>query len=102
MPGGALEGDSLLRGGLQRVKRAVLSSVNQRGMSDAAAVEVCLVNIGPRERAKRLKFGVMALAVGLLATAALVATGAGRGWRGLLFLPFFAAGLGYFQARRKT
>ena len=71
-------------------------------MGDVASVQVCLVNIGPQERAKRLRFGVVALAVGLLATAALVASGAGLGWRGLLFLPFFAAGLGYFQAKRKT
>lgn len=64
--------------------------------------EVCLINIGPRERRKRMRFGVASMVVGLGGFVALVATGAGLSWRGLLFLPFAAAGAGYFQARDKT
>ena len=64
--------------------------------------EVCLINIGPKERRKRLRFGVAALVLGLIGFAALVASGAGLPWRALLFLPFAAAGAGFFQARDKT
>lgn len=69
-------------------------------MSEVA--EVCIINIGPRERRKRLRFGVISLMVGLGILAALVATGADMRLRLLLFLPFAAAGAGYFQARDKT
>ena len=64
--------------------------------------EVCIMNIGPRERRKRLRFGVLALAIGLGAFAALFLTGASLWWRLALFLPFASAGAGYFQARDKT
>lgn len=70
-------------------------------MSDVAA-QVCLVNIGPKQRAMRLRFGAVALGVALVLTAALVGAGVARWWRLALFLPFAAATIGYFQARRKT
>ena len=62
----------------------------------------CRANIGPKERRKRMTFGVVAFVASLLVLAALVATGQSRWLRVLLVLPFTMAGLGYFQARDKT
>jgi len=62
----------------------------------------CLANIGPAQRRLRLRFGAVALAVTLAALVGLVIAEVGRGWRLALFLPFFAAATGYFQARERT
>ncbi len=59
-------------------------------------------NLGPRERRRRLVFGIAMLAVALVATEALRATGVSRWWRLALFVPFALAGHGIFQAREKT
>ena len=59
-------------------------------------------NIGPKERRKRLLFGAGFLVIGLLAAAALIRGDAPRGWRLLLVVPFWLAGLGLFQARERT
>jgi hypothetical protein len=61
-----------------------------------------VINIGPRERRKRLVFGVAALGVGAAIAVLLVLIDAPLGWRIPLFLPFFFGGLGVFQAREKT
>ena len=68
-------------------------------MSDG---EVCFINIGPQERAKRLRFGVIAFAAAILAAVLLITQGFTPLFRLLLFLPFAAAGTGFFQARDKT
>lgn len=68
--------------------------------SDAAAV--CVVNIGPRERRRRMRFGVVLLVAGACLAALLVGLQADRLWRLLLFLPFWAGGLGVLQARERT
>lgn len=60
------------------------------------------VNIGPREQRKRLVVGIVMLGVGTGGAVALVAAGAPVWWRIGLFLPFWAAALGVFQARAKT
>ena len=60
------------------------------------------VNIGPRERRKRLLMGVTVLTVGAAIALALLATGAARPWRIALFLPFWIGALGLLQAREKT
>lgn len=64
--------------------------------------EACAINIGPRERRKRLVSGIVMLAVSLGLAAFLVATGAPRLWRLALLIPFWAAGIGFFQAFDKT
>lgn len=72
-------------------------------MSESSAgPEVCLLNIGPRQRALRLRFGAVSLAVALVASAGLVAAAVPAWWRLVTFLPFAAATVGFFQARRKT
>jgi hypothetical protein len=62
----------------------------------------CVPNIGPEERRKRMRFGLVALCVGLAMAAALFASGVQRWWRLVLFPPFWVAGVGVFQARDKT
>lgn len=59
-------------------------------------------NIGPRERARRLRLGAAAFVVSIAAAAALIGTGAPRAWRVTLFAPLLVAALGFFQARDKT
>ena len=59
-------------------------------------------NIGPHERRKRLTFGVALIGATLVAGAMLIHADVARGWRILLFLPLWAAALGFFQARERT
>jgi hypothetical protein len=59
-------------------------------------------NIGPREVAKRRRFGVIALAVALAAGAILVVSDVSLLLRLLLFLPLYLAGLGFLQAQDRT
>jgi hypothetical protein len=63
---------------------------------------VCIANIGPRERRKRLIFGLVSLAASLAIAGALVGTGAAVAWRAALFLPLMSAGIGIFQWQAKT
>ena len=64
--------------------------------------EVCIANISPRERRKRLVFGMLPLLIGLAILALLIATGVGRWWRLLLLPLFWAAAVGFFQWRDQT
>jgi hypothetical protein len=59
-------------------------------------------NIGAHERRKRLTFGVVLLGASLVAAAMLIHADVARGWRIVLVLPLWAAGLGIFQARERT
>lgn len=68
--------------------------------SETAAV--CIANIGPRERRRRMRFGVLLLVVGAGLAALLVGIDAHRFWRLALFLPFWAGAVGVLQAREKT
>ena len=69
---------------------------------ERAGGDVCVENIGPRERRRRAVFGLLALAVGLALAAALVLAGAARAWRLVLFLPFAGSAAGFLQAHEKT
>ena len=64
--------------------------------------EVCIANINPLERRKRLIGGVIpfVIAVGILAW--LISANVDRLWRLPLFLLFYAAASGFFQWRDKT
>ena len=64
--------------------------------------EICIANIGPRERDKRMKFGVVLLAFAALAACGFLALDVNRLYRIALFLPFWLAAIGIFQARAKT
>lgn len=64
--------------------------------------EVCIPNIGPRQRRRRLAWGAVA-AVGALALAAwLVLSGAPRPARFAVFPLAFAGALGMLQHREST
>ncbi|HTQ03629.1 MAG TPA: hypothetical protein VMI54_07220 [Polyangiaceae bacterium] len=71
-------------------------------LSDASSDSVVCENIGPRERARRLRWGVGCAAVAVGLSAALVATHAPHVWRLTAFVPFVLAGFGFFQAREHT
>jgi hypothetical protein len=64
--------------------------------------QVCIANISPYERRKRLNFGFMMTAISLIALVVLMATGANHWWRLGLFLLFSSAATGFFQWQDKT
>lgn len=68
----------------------------------AKTASVCVPNIGPRERRKRLYAGFIHLGIAIVTLAIMMATGTSRGYRLLLFLPLWAAGVGVFQYLEKT
>lgn len=61
-----------------------------------------MINLGSRERRRRLVMGVGMLAVGLGLAAALILTDRNPWWRVSLVLPFWASALGLFQAQEST
>jgi hypothetical protein len=63
---------------------------------------VCIANIGPRERRKRLVFGAVSLALSTVIAAALVLRGVPVAWRVGLFVPLLGASLGFFQWQTRT
>ncbi|HST22131.1 MAG TPA: hypothetical protein VLR90_13490 [Blastocatellia bacterium] len=60
------------------------------------------INIGPREQFKRRLLGKVALIASVALTFVLIAYGAPRLVRLVIFFPLWMAALGYFQAREKT
>jgi hypothetical protein len=84
-------------------KEIYMSSVEQPVSFDAEDNgEVCIANISPAERRKRLNFGLIAFAISLIVLALLVVSGADRLWRLPLALLFMGAASGYFQWHDKT
>lgn len=64
--------------------------------------ESCPINIGPKQRRRRLRMGiVMFLGAGALAVF-LLGSEFPRAWRLFLFFPFYFSILGFFQAKAKT
>jgi hypothetical protein len=64
--------------------------------------EVCIANISLLERRKRLMFGIRQLIFTLLVLTVLILLHLNPLWRLSLLFPFWAAAIGYFQARDKT
>jgi hypothetical protein len=64
--------------------------------------EVCIANISLLERRKRLMFGIRQLIFTLLVLTVLILLHLDPLWRLSLLFPFWAAAIGYFQARDKT
>jgi hypothetical protein len=64
--------------------------------------EVCIANISPRERLKRLIGGVIPFVIALGILAWMISANVDRLWRLPLFLLFVAAASGFFQWRDKT
>lgn len=63
---------------------------------------VCIPNIGPRERQRRLTIGIVMFAIVVLVSAILVLAGAPRAWRLFVLFPAWIGSLGLFQAKEKT
>ena len=63
---------------------------------------VCIANIGPGERRKRLMFGITMLAASVVISFLFVFYGLRPVFRLPLFIPLFAGALGFFQARDRT
>lgn len=70
--------------------------------SASETARVCIANIGPRERRRRMRFGAVLLTAGAALAVLLVVIDAHRLWRLVLCLPFWAGALGVLQAREKT
>jgi hypothetical protein len=64
--------------------------------------ESCIANISPRERQRRLRFGLIQFVIALAILAVLMGLGVDHLWRLPLFLFFAGATTGFFQWRDKT
>ncbi len=65
-------------------------------------MSVCIPNIGPRERRRRLMVGIAMFAIVVLLTAGLVLADAPRAWRLFVLFPAWLGSIGVFQAKEKT
>lgn len=79
-----------------------LSLNNSTSQQDEQIGEVCITNISPKERKKRVRFAVQQLVVTLFILGALVILDVDPRWRLLLFFMFSAATTSYIQALDKT
>lgn len=75
---------------------------NHPSPAEANEGEVCIANISPLERRKRLIFGIRQFIFALLVLGLLIILHLNPLWRLPLLLLFWAAAVGYFQARDKT
>jgi len=64
--------------------------------------DICIPNIGPRERRRRLVVGIAMFVIAAFAAALLIAGGAPRAWRVFILFPAWVGSIGVFQAREKT
>lgn len=64
--------------------------------------EVCIANISPRERKKRLKFAISQFIVTLVILGAMIALDLHPLWRLALLFLFSASTVSYFQVLDKT
>lgn len=78
------------------------SSNNSTSQPDEQIGEVCIANISPKERKKRVRFAVRKFVITLFVLGALVVLDVDPRWRLLLFFMFSAAATSYFQALDKT
>ncbi len=67
-----------------------------------AASAVCIANLSPHERTRRLVAGAIPFVVGLVVLAVLAGTGADRWWRLMLLPLFWGTAVGFFQWREGT
>jgi hypothetical protein len=66
------------------------------------ATRVKSINIGPRQRQRRLAIGIVALLLGVALVVALIWLEAGAAWLLVAFVPFFVGLLGLVQAHECT
>ena len=63
---------------------------------------ICIPNIGPRERRRRLVVGIVMFAIAFAVAVALVLAGAPRAWRIFVLFPVWVGSMGLFQVKEKT
>ena len=76
--------------------------VGSSSQQNEGGEEVCIANISPLQRQKRLRFGIIQFAIALAILGVMLAFGVDRLWRLPLLFLFWASAVGYFQARDKT
>ena len=81
---------------------AYFSNLNNFSNGKEDDGEVCIANISPLERQKRLRFGIRQFIFSLVILGILIVLHLNPLWRLLLLFMFWAAAVGYFQARDKT
>jgi len=81
---------------------AYFLNLNQRTHQKQESEEVCIANISPLERQKRLQFGIQQFIFTLFVMGVLIVFQINPLWRLSLLVLFWAAAVGYFQARDKT
>lgn len=69
---------------------------------DESEGEVCIPNISPFERRKRLKFAIRQFIITLVILGVLIALGLNPLWRLPLFFMFSASTVSFFQVLDKT
>jgi hypothetical protein len=87
---------------MNNVLRFATFNSNSSAQQDEEIGEVCIANISPKERQKRMRFGIVQLAITLVILVVLVVLDVNPLWRLPLFFMFAAAAAGYFQAKDKT
>jgi hypothetical protein len=73
------------------------ASMTQKSATDQTKYIPGVCNIGPAERAKRRRSGIITLLAAIILFVALLAIGTPKGWRLLLILPVSAAASGFLQ-----
>jgi hypothetical protein len=76
--------------------------INNRFVDDEESREVCIANVSPLERRKRLLFGIRQFIFTVIILSVLIVLHVNPLWRLPLLFMFWAAATGYFQARDKT
>lgn len=64
--------------------------------------DVCIPNISPAERQKRMRFGIIQVVITFIIFAAMLTFGADKLWRLPLFAMFSSGAVSIFQALDKT
>jgi hypothetical protein len=76
--------------------------INSSSHQNEDGEDVCIANISPLERRKRLMFGVRQFIFTLVVLGTLIALHLNPIWRLPLLFLFWASAVGYFQAHDKT
>lgn len=76
--------------------------LNSSAPKDEEVGEVCIANISPLERQKRLRYGIKQFVNTLIILGIMLVLGLNHFWRLPLLFMFWAAATGYFQAKDKT
>src|SRR4029453_13104755 len=87
-------------GSQNRFHRPLRCLQTERGT--VTSPSVCIPNIGPRERRRRLVGGFVFLLITACVAGCLIWFEAPRPWRLLVFLPAWASAIGFFQVTEKT